>query len=40
VDDVLAFSKLEAGAFRYSMERMALATSIEAALQTLEHPIQ
>ena len=40
VDDILAFSKLEAGAARYSMERMALATTIEAAPSTLEHPIQ
>jgi two-component system, OmpR family, phosphate regulon sensor histidine kinase PhoR len=40
VDDVLAFSKLEAGAARYSMERIALAPTIEAALSTLEHPIQ
>ena len=40
VDDILAFSKLEAGAARYSMERMALASTIEAALSTLEHPIQ
>jgi signal transduction histidine kinase len=40
VDDVLAFSKLEAGSARYSMERIALATAIEAALSTLEQPIQ
>jgi two-component system, OmpR family, phosphate regulon sensor histidine kinase PhoR len=40
VDDILAFSKLEAGAARYSMERMPLASTIEAALSTLEQPIQ
>lgn len=40
VDDVLAFSKLEAGAVRDSMERIALATAIEGALSTLEQPIQ
>jgi signal transduction histidine kinase len=40
VDDVLAFSKLEAGASRYNFERIALSTAIEAALSTLEQPIQ
>jgi two-component system phosphate regulon sensor histidine kinase PhoR len=40
VDDVLAFSKLEAGAARYSMERISLAAAIEAALSALEQPIQ
>jgi signal transduction histidine kinase len=40
VDDILAFSKLEAGSARYSMERMALATAIEAAMSALEQPIQ
>jgi two-component system phosphate regulon sensor histidine kinase PhoR len=40
VDDVLAFSRLEAGAARFSMERIALATPIEAALSALEQPIQ
>lgn len=40
VDDVLAFSKIEAGAARFSLERIALATPIEAALSALEQPLE
>jgi two-component system, OmpR family, phosphate regulon sensor histidine kinase PhoR len=36
VDDVLAFSRIEAGAAHFSMERIALASPIEAALSALE----
>jgi len=40
VDDVLAFSKIEAGAARFCLERIALATPIEAALSALEQPLE
>jgi signal transduction histidine kinase len=40
VDDVLAFSRIEAGAARFSMERIALATPVEAALSALEQTIE
>jgi signal transduction histidine kinase len=40
VDDVLAFSKIEAGAARFKQERIALAPVLESALRAMEYPLE
>jgi signal transduction histidine kinase len=40
VDDVLAFSRLESGAARFRIERIALAAVVENALSALEQPLE